>query len=152
MQVKRCPKCGQTFPLDSFGKRKASKDGLQPICRKCVSLCYKKYRKTEQGRAKIRRQQKKYGRSKQGRESSRRTRIKYVYGLTLEQHKQIYLNQNGCCKLCGDSVAYTKIYTDHNHVTGKVRGFLCHRCNTGIGFLGDTVEGLQKAVKYLKGN
>lgn len=151
MQYKVCTKCKQKLPMAAYAKKSATKDGLQTMCRRCVSLYHKEYRRTKQGRVKIRQQQRRYYQSKQGRESNRRTRIKYVYGLTLEQHEQIYVNQNGCCKLCGDSVAYNKIYTDHDHETGKIRGFLCHRCNTGIGFLGDTAESLQKAVEYLKG-
>jgi hypothetical protein len=39
---------------------------------------------------------------------------------------------------------------DHNHETGKFRGWLCDNCNTGIGKLGDTVEGLERAIAYLK--
>jgi hypothetical protein len=30
-----------------------------------------------------------------------------------------------------------------------VRGLLCSACNTGIGLLGDNVEGLQRAMNYL---
>jgi hypothetical protein len=41
-------------------------------------------------------------------------------------------------------------HVDHCHETGKIRGLLCHSCNTGIGKLGDNLEGLQKAVSYLE--
>tara|TARA_R100000742_G_C4257386_1_gene75248 strand:+ start:391 stop:546 length:156 start_codon:yes stop_codon:yes gene_type:complete len=30
------------------------------------------------------------------------------------------------------------------------RGWLCSNCNTGIGKLGDNIEGVQKAVDYLE--
>ena len=40
---------------------------------------------------------------------------------------------------------------DHNHVTGKVRGYLCNSCNTGLGKIGDSVERLERATKYSKG-
>ena len=42
------------------------------------------------------------------------------------------------------------LHNDHDHVTGKFRGWLCVDCNTGIGKLGDTIEGLEAAIKYLK--
>lgn len=38
---------------------------------------------------------------------------------------------------------------DHDHKTNKFRGWICDRCNTGLGKLGDDLEGLIKAVKYL---
>lgn len=86
---------------------------------------------------------------KQRRKTDRQRTLKRKYGLTIEQHHQIYLDQKGCCALCGDSVAYDKIYTDHDHKTGKLRGLLCFGCNTGLGHLGDSLEGLQRAVEYL---
>jgi len=34
---KRCSKCGETKPVSDFGRRKASKDGLQIWCKKCTN-------------------------------------------------------------------------------------------------------------------
>lgn len=39
---------------------------------------------------------------------------------------------------------------DHDHKTGKFRGWLCVRCNIGIGALGDDTEGLCEALRYLQ--
>jgi len=39
---------------------------------------------------------------------------------------------------------------DHDHRTGKFRGWLCHDCNTSIGKLGDTFDGVMRAADYLK--
>lgn len=39
---------------------------------------------------------------------------------------------------------------DHCHTSGKFRGWLCVKCNTGIGKLGDNLDGLMKAVEYLR--
>jgi len=47
----------------------------------------------------------------------------------------------GCDEPCG---CY-----DHDHETGKFRGFLCRQHNTGLGKLGDNLEGLTAAVQYL---
>lgn len=38
---------------------------------------------------------------------------------------------------------------DHDHVTGAFRGWLCDKCNRGLGLLGDTVYDLLSAVDYL---
>ena len=39
---------------------------------------------------------------------------------------------------------------DHDHDTGKFRGFLCNSCNVGLGALGDTIPSINKAIQYLK--
>jgi len=41
---------------------------------------------------------------------------------------------------------------DHDHTTGKFRGWLCDRCNLAIGLLGDTLRRVNRAVNYLKRN
>lgn len=38
---------------------------------------------------------------------------------------------------------------DHNHATEKFRDWLCHKCNMGLGNLGDNVERCKRAVEYL---
>lgn len=38
---------------------------------------------------------------------------------------------------------------DHDHKTGKFRGWLCHDCNRAIGNLGDDANRLQRALEYL---
>lgn len=43
-----------------------------------------------------------------------------------------------------------RLAVDHCHSTGKIRGLLCHNCNTGLGKLGDSIESLTKALNYLK--
>jgi hypothetical protein len=38
---------------------------------------------------------------------------------------------------------------DHDHEDNSFRGWLCERCNTGIGSLGDNLEGVTNAMNYL---
>jgi hypothetical protein len=59
------------------------------------------------------------------------------------------------CSCCGKKVSqhsrgYNSLVLDHCHVTGRFRGWICSDCNVGIGRMGDSVEGLQKAINYLK--
>lgn len=73
------------------------------------------------------------------------------YGLTKKLYDKIKENQGGKCSCCGGTNTTRDLYVDHCHISGKVRGLLCHKCNTGIGFLGDNEYGILKAIKYLKG-
>lgn len=51
------------------------------------------------------------------------------------------------CDLCEQEV--DRIYIDHCHQSGNVRGFLCLNCNTGIGRFHDDPALLAKAIEYL---
>lgn len=51
------------------------------------------------------------------------------------------------CECCG---ARRRLALDHDHVTGMFRGWLCFNCNTSIGKLGDTEEGVWRALTYLR--
>jgi len=60
------------------------------------------------------------------------------------------------CDCCGEEIGIDKSYKqiklclDHDPIKNTFRGWLCHKCNTGIGLLGDNVEGLLRALDYLK--
>ena len=57
------------------------------------------------------------------------------------------------CECCGEIPKNKKIYLDHNwYIQGPAafRGWLCNKCNQSIANLGDNLEGVMKAVKYLE--
>jgi 5-methylcytosine-specific restriction endonuclease McrA len=43
--TKRCPKCGERKPVESFGKNRSMRDGLQGWCKPCTAIEAKSYRK-----------------------------------------------------------------------------------------------------------
>jgi hypothetical protein len=51
------------------------------------------------------------------------------------------------CECCG---RIAKLFLDHAHDTDKFRGWCCQTCNSGIGMLGDSAEGLWRALAYLE--
>lgn len=53
------------------------------------------------------------------------------------------------CDCCGKETEPSKLNVDHDHDTGDFRGWLCRRCNLGLGQLGDNIEGLNMAIAYL---
>ena len=52
--------------------------------------------------------------------------------------------------ICKSPPGHKSLHIDHDHKTGKVRGLLCHGCNTAIGLMKDDVNILTKAIEYLK--
>lgn len=78
--------------------------------------------------------------------------MKHRYGITLNEYKEILLNQNGVCAICGEKETIkrkTRLSIDHCHSTKKVRGLLCDGCNKGIGYFKDNPELLERAKQYL---
>jgi acetyltransferase-like isoleucine patch superfamily enzyme len=53
------------------------------------------------------------------------------------------------CDCCGNTHRKTLVL-DHDHNTLRFRGFICEDCNQGLGKLGDNIEGLEKAITYLR--
>lgn len=97
---------------------------------------------------------------KQNRESPCRTdydphrawvkQLKRLYGMTAEAYYSLLEAQHGVCRLCEQSCSDGKrLAVDHDHDTGRIRGLLCRRCNTGIGMLRHDVAILERAQEYL---
>lgn len=79
------------------------------------------------------------------------------YGITVEDYDRMFQDQGGRCKICGTLEAHSNISgrrfsIDHCHATGKIRGLLCVRCNTGIGMFKDNIDYLISAISYLQEN
>lgn len=84
-----------------------------------------------------------------------RARLRAKFGMSIEQFYERLKAQGGKCALCDVEVGWKesgkkKAYVDHCHETGRVRGILCPKCNTGIGLLRDCPKMLEKAIRYLK--
>ncbi len=134
IDTKTCGKCQEEKPLDEFHKR--GKGKLQAKCKPCTNAAEKAIRDANPLKV-------------------REKNLKRFYGITLERYAELLAVQGGKCALstCTATTGSTgkPLYVDHDHVTGKVRGLLCSSCNVGIGNLGDSVEALEAAIRYLKG-
>ena len=89
-------------------------------------------------------------------ESRERNRKRKVNGRVLPAPTRPEPSACECCdqpqvvmRARGGSVR-TGLSMDHCHATGAFRGWLCQRCNTGIGLLGDGPDGLRRALAYLE--
>jgi len=78
---------------------------------------------------------------------------KTTYKISDDEKDDILKRQEGVCAICESIVDNPKNWhLDHCHVTGKIRGVLCHKCNQGLGLFKDDIIILEKAIKYLNEN
>jgi hypothetical protein len=72
------------------------------------------------------------------------------YGISLQEWYQIFDAQGNVCKICNSTEPHGKNWhTDHNHLTGKIRGILCGWCNTALGKFQENQQIIEKAIEYL---
>ena len=74
--------------------------------------------------------------------------------VTRDAKKRCTVPKSTHCDMCGriENIIEQKnsrIVFDHDHKTGKFRGWICDSCNRGLSNLGDNLEGVEKARKYL---
>jgi len=88
-----------------------------------------------------------------GKTKARLTGLKVRYGLDAQAYAALLDGQGGMCAICKAAhvdAHRQRLVVDHCHTTGKLRGLLCSRCNTGIGHMKDSPETCLAAAAYLK--
>lgn len=77
-----------------------------------------------------------------------KSREKKVYS----RHERVPLEIKSC-EICECVSPFPgrngRLQVDHCHKTGFIRGYLCHHCNTGLGFFRDEVQYISNAIHYL---
>lgn len=142
--MKKCNKCEETKDLSSFHKRTSKKDGLDCWCKVCV----KAYSKNA------------YATNEKLRLRSKEIAFRRKYKFSLQEYDNLAIKQNFRCKSCGEEEKSPNSYktgilplaVDHDHLTGKVRGLLCSRCNKALGLLDDSPLKIEALLKYLQNN
>ena len=83
--------------------------------------------------------------------ASRNSSLRRRYGITVDDYDRMLEEQEGRCGICEMAVEEHTghFHVDHCHDTGAVRGLLCVMCNRALGILGDTSEGVRRALRYL---
>jgi len=159
---KVCTGCGQVKPLTDYGKRAASRDGLQYKCKSCVSTYGASYfqqnreRKAEYQRAWVEANRDRHNaRTRQwyAEHPGRQVIVhrKWRYGLSEEEYNRLWEAQGGTCAICGEpDPARHTLSVDHDHATGAIRGLLCTKHNSALGLLNDDLELVERAAAYLR--
>lgn len=156
--MKLCTKCKKLKPKKAFGKDKKQKDGLHIYCKECVNKNHRKWRKDNPRKVKEQDRRQRLARSEQRKQCSVRWRknnlkkvLRYNYGLMIEDYNRMLKEQGGICAICGETErVHTRLCIDHDHVTGRVRGLVCSRCNVAMGLLDDSSIKAQEMANYLK--
>lgn len=172
LPLRECKRCHEKLAINQFSKDKTRPDGLHPYCRLCRNQLARSYQKNKLATdivyaEKIRERDRKRNNGERRRKNLERNRsrtseqlkecfLKSKYNLTLEQYYTILEEQNHCCKICGEeetrknkTTGVCLLCVDHNHKTGEVRGLLCNKCNTGLGYFKEDINILYTAIEYL---
>ena len=172
--MKTFTKCGLAKDESEFYKRDNRPSGTVSSCKKCCIARFNAWAKTPAGKASA----KKYYASEKGRKvidayknseegraareayentpeykrSKRSSQLKNKYGITIDDYERMLEEQDGCCKICRSTQPgrdHPSFSVDHDHVTLRVRGLLCHDCNVLLARAKDCPLILEAAIGYL---
>ena len=75
------------------------------------------------------------------------------YGITRGEYEVLLMKQDFGCACCGSTHSkrkgHRRLVVDHDHVTGEVRGLLCHPCNVALGLLYDDPQLIRTLADYV---
>jgi hypothetical protein len=155
--MKICPRCKDPKELSEFHKDKRRKDGHTVYCKQCLKLYQKSVDKEVHNQRNRDYRKSPKGKSTQNRHNiteDRKLALRAInlsrYGMTLEQWEEIFDSQGRKCAACGSPEPHSLKgwHVDHCHLTEKVCGILCGRCNTGLGMFGDDPKRILMAYEY----
>lgn len=158
MDLRSCLLCNVDKSRSEFYRQPRRKDGLFPYCKTCSNDKSAKWRRDnpEGNKAIAERSRDKH------RVTSKTWRMKSHYGITGDDYLRMLQSQGGKCGIpsCGKTIISALDYTgrklkdvaciDHDHVTGRVRGLLCNRCNYVVGCVEKHGHIIDGAGEYLR--
>ena len=122
-----CRPCDRWQPVLQFDRHAG---GFRYMCKKCRAA------KRAAVSQETRNYEIAYRQSVWGRAVIRRHALRKRFNLSPEEYDVMAAFQGYVCALCGEPEtlvrfeAVARLSVDHDHMTKKVRGLLCHRCNT----------------------
>lgn len=152
MKYKTCSKCKINKPFNAYFRDNRRKIGIRCKCKICCKVETMEWRKRNKSKYNN------YAAAWRAINPERQhaTDIKRHYGLRIEEYNALLSEQENKCKICGkkhnSSLKRGRLYVDHDHLSGKVRGLLCGSCNSALGHFNDDIVLLEQAIKYIKFN
>lgn len=139
-----CNKCKQLKPIGDYSFRKSTGNHMR-VCKGCFNNRAVLLR----GHVPLTREQM----AKHNPDKNLNWSLGTLYGITLKDFRKMESDQGNKCLICKSgpdlSNRCKRLFVDHCHTTGEVRGLLCQKCNTGLGAFRDNPKLLMKAVFYL---
>ena len=135
--TKTCTKCGETKDHTEFGLHYNLRRSTCKICEvKDQSERYYNFTPEQKTRRRLlRRKRERIKRANQSPEEKametikiRRARRRNLYGSDFNEDR-LYSEQGGKCAICRTPKSLDEMELDHDHETGRLRGFLCKNCN-----------------------
>ena len=160
---KRCSKCQLVKPLDEYYRAKGNRDGHRSDCKACNSAASaERYRRDptrtidrvtrwqRENPDRLREYRKSYRQRPEVKAKDRAGHLRRKFDLTPEQYDDMLVAQGGTCAICQKAPREgTSLHVDHDHETGRVRSLLCFDCNAGLGKLGEDLDRLKAAYRYV---
>lgn len=118
---KRCSRCKEIFPLNSFYMAHKETTKLTSQCKTCSQF------------------------------TTIKRRYNLSESFIREYLKKNKFQCEICSKQLGyptDTNLQT-FYIDHDHITNKFRGILCQKCNTLLGYANDDIKIFESCINYL---
>lgn len=145
---KFCHSCQTQKSFSDFYKNCSKPDGLSGMCKPCTLISNQKRYQTKNGKEKKRLYTREYRKKNTRKDTYNPIKSrKKLYGISETDYQQMLIDQQNQCGICKKS---KPLVVDHCHQTGKIRGLLCHRCNSSLAAFGDNIAGVIVAVDYLK--
>lgn len=115
-----CRRCFEVKPIAMYYKDRTRSNGYDRVCKSCSN-------KLREAR-----------------------RLGNKNGIERHLYDTSVVAQNNKCAICKDPPKEgTSLFIDHDHKTGRFRGLLCNRCNSGLGFWRDNVALMLRAIEYV---
>jgi 5-methylcytosine-specific restriction endonuclease McrA len=76
--------------------------------------------------------------------------VQRIYGLKPGEYQKMLDAQDGRCAICGNKPVTIRLAVDHDHVTGRVRGLLCRRCNRALGLWEGDPQKMRNLISYVR--
>jgi hypothetical protein len=122
---KFCRGCNEWRPLDEFGWR-GDRGAIKTRCKACEVARQLEWRENNRERY-----------NKNARNSDMRRKGIICEDVELWYDKQLEQQNGKCampdCRLPAALNTHGRLFIDHDHRTGMLRGLLCNRCNSFIG-------------------
>jgi len=88
---------------------------------------------------------------KEAEKKKSRIRLLREHGLTEQSFADLLYEQDYRCAICkSPEWGLRGPQIDHDHVSDKIRGLLCSRCNLALGMLGDDADSIWRVWQYLR--